>query len=372
MVHWLEELARVKFSIKFKGNSLSFNQQLESLTEGYMEKRSKHFRILIIQFGIMALLRTLVIASSLILGAMLVINAELTVGQFIAAEIVIISLMGSIEKFIYEIDDIYGLLTALIKITDITSLEKEESGKIVLKSGLVKGFEIVGKDVNVIYPNSSFPVLENLNFHIKPGSIIGVFGTRDSGKSSFIRMLTGLVQTSGQLLINDHPLHTLNIEQFRSQIGIITNESALFEKDLRTNLTLGEAYTDEQINEMLEDLGLSDWVNNLPEWLDTVFGAEIHRLPASIGYRILLARLLLKKRALTIIDYIPIDLDSKTQECVMNSIMKYNHGKTLIFSANYQEAYEKCNSIILLKDRTISEVVPPDTFFAMQNKGRII
>ncbi|MEO7523878.1 MAG: ATP-binding cassette domain-containing protein, partial [Ferruginibacter sp.] len=186
---WLQELARTVKSFKYtKGTSLHI-QKTDELVSNYLDSRTKHFKILLTQFWSLVSFKIIITAAMLIVGAYLLVNQQINIGQFIAADIVIIAIIGSIEKLITNLDSIYDALVSVEKLSDITEAEKEQSGNLTLPSENV-GVTIQFNNVSFAY-SDKIPVLNNINFNISEGQIVHLKGVSGSGKSTILRLLTG-------------------------------------------------------------------------------------------------------------------------------------------------------------------------------------
>ncbi len=162
VAHWLEEIGRTMSTFKFLGNSELPIQRTDGLVDNYLTARKKHFRILVWQFGGMIAFKVLVAAGLLILGSMLVIDKQINIGQFVASEIIIVLIIGAVEKLILSMQTIYDLLTALEKIGTVTDLPLENNtGTDLRDTSCDSGVEIRFNNVTFTYPDGTEPVISN-------------------------------------------------------------------------------------------------------------------------------------------------------------------------------------------------------------------
>jgi len=185
---WLEELARVIKSFKFSKGTLLNMKQTDKLVSGYLQARTSHFRILIFQYWTLILFKVLITAAMLIVGSYLLINQQLNIGQFIAAEIVILLILNSVEKLIIHLDKVYDVLTSVEKLSKVIDQPVDEDGAIQLvrKSA---GISVYVHQLAFTY--DKLQILKNISFRAEPGQKIAIMGDEGSGKSTLLRVLSG-------------------------------------------------------------------------------------------------------------------------------------------------------------------------------------
>ncbi|MEJ7828758.1 MAG: ATP-binding cassette domain-containing protein, partial [Segetibacter sp.] len=202
---WLQEVARTVKSFKYtKGTSLHI-QKTDDLVSSYLESRTQHFKILLTQFWSLISFKVIITAAMLTLGSYLLVNQQINIGQFIAADIVIIAIIVSIEKLITNLDSVYEALVSVEKLNMITEAEKEQSGTLSLPYKN-EGVAIQFSNVSFAYSNE-IPVLNNINFTIAKGQIVKLKGVSGAGKSTVLRLLTGAYTNyKGSILIDGIPI----------------------------------------------------------------------------------------------------------------------------------------------------------------------
>ena len=219
MAHWLEEVARVNKSFKVNSSSRLQLDKTDQIALNYLEAREKHFKVLLNQFQYFIGFKVILAAGLLILGSVLVFENQMNIGQFVAAEIIIILIINSIEKLIQITDTIYDVLTALEKIgyvTDLT-LDKPEGLKPILNKN---GMEVELVNLNFSYPNMANKLLNELSLSIPAGAKVTVKGESGSGKSTLLHIIGGLYEAQeGVILLNGVPVNNLNKEELYAQIG---------------------------------------------------------------------------------------------------------------------------------------------------------
>jgi ABC-type bacteriocin/lantibiotic exporter with double-glycine peptidase domain len=330
---WLEEMARVIKTFKYsKGTSLNIDKA-DGYISSYLESHTRYFKILVTQFWSLVGFKVIITASMLIVGSILLVDQQINVGQFIAADIVIIMVIGSVEKLITNLDKIYDVLTAVEKLAKITESEIEQEG-IQLIDDVQKGISIEFRKLQYSYDIGN-SVLNNISFSVEPGSKICVFGNSGSGKTTILRLLTGAYKNfKGSLLIDEVSIENYQLESLRSVTGILLSQQDIFQGTLLENFTLGnKQYDKEELKKLVELCALTKFVQLLPDGYETVLDTAGNRLPSKIRQSILLIRALLGKRRLLLLEEPFLNLDQSVKEKVMEFIFK-DATSTTIFTTS--------------------------------------
>ncbi len=269
---WLEEMARVIKSFKFsRKNSLNI-QRTDSLVQGYLEQRTIHFSILQLQYWSLIGFKLLITAAMLIVGSVLLVDQQLNIGQFIAAEIVILMVIGSVEKLMINLDTVYDVLTAVEKLGKVTDKPLEVDGTIELPEEN-SGLSIEMSNVNFSYvPEEQAPVLKNINMVIRSNEKICIMGATGSGKSTLLRLLSGAYHHfEGNIFINNIPLTTYKLDTLRDQTGILLNQQDIFMGTLLENITMGNpAISPQHVLRLAERIGLKTFFSETTAGLQTM------------------------------------------------------------------------------------------------------
>jgi len=349
---WLQEIARTSKTFKYtKGTSLHMNKT-DVLLGGYLQSRTAHFKILMKQYWSLISFKVVIIAAMLILGAYLLVNQQINVGQFIAADIVIIAIIGSIEKLITNIDSVYDALVSVEKLGSVTEAETEKSGTFKLEQK-DKGVTIEFKDVRFAYQNNT-PVLQRISFAARPGEIVSLYGPSGAGKSTVLRLLTGaFINYEGQVLIDDLPVTNYNIPSLRSQTGILLGSQDIFEGTLWENLTLGSnAVKLDEVNEMITITGLKPFVESCKNGFDTLLLPVGNKLSNAIRKKILVVRALLGNHRLLLLEEPFEHLEQPYKQRVIDYLRRDK--KATILIATHDETVSTFSDMVirLSKDGT--------------------
>jgi ABC-type bacteriocin/lantibiotic exporter with double-glycine peptidase domain len=291
VAHWLEEVGRNMGTFKLAGNSQLPMQNTDKMVSNYLDARKSHFRVLIKQYISMVSFKLIVAAGLLIIGSLLVIDQQINLGQFVAAEIVILLIISSVEKLVLSMETIYDVLTALEKIGYVTDLPLENSNGIDLEDD-EKGMAVSIKDLSFGFPDNKKQVLHGINLDVMSGERICISGYNGSGKSTLIKVIAGLFEEyDGNINYNGIPLGNLNPESLRSFIGDSLHEENLFKGTLYENISLGRPGVNMKVViNVATKVKLMDFVQNLKGGFDTIIDPEGKNLPDSVQTKIILAR----------------------------------------------------------------------------------
>ena len=346
IAHWIQEVARTLVSFKISGRTNLAITKNDRLVSKYLDARESHFQILKLQFIQMIVFKVLVTAGLLIIGGILVLNQQMNIGQFVAAEIVILLIISSVEKMIIGLESFYDVLTSLEKMGQVVDkrLENQTGEKpfsdtekltIELENVAYKGFN--GKNI-----------INDIDLTIKPGDRILLRGPNGAGKSNLLKLIAGLVKpSSGEIYINGHSIKSLNINHYRSLLGQSLSEESPFEGTLLDNITLGDKSISQQdIRWALDNTGLTTFVKQQPKGLKTTIHPEGFRLPYSINRKIILARSIIRKPSLLILND-PLDqLDPEEEDRILQFLFSRENSWSIIVSSKDKKWEKYCDRIL--------------------------
>lgn len=296
---WFEELARVVKSFKFSSGSLLHLKKADERTVNYLSARTKHFSILLLQYRTLVAFKVAITAAMLIVGVILLLNQQINIGQFVAAEIIIITVINSIEKIIINLDSVYDVLTSVEKINKLIDKPVEGSGTYISETG--KGISIKANNIGFSYDDN--PVLSGISFHIKAGEKVCIAGKDGSGKSTLLKLLTGVYnELAGSLSINDVPIGNYHLPSLRKEMGIFLLQESIFQGTLWENITMGKEVNKEYLSNLVQQTGLIHFLQALPLGYDTELDPAGKRLPQNVMQKILLVRALVHQPQLLLLE----------------------------------------------------------------------
>jgi len=336
VAHWLEEVARVMDTFKLTGKTNLPWDKTDKLVGGYLRERKSHFRILVSQYGAMVAFKTLVTGGLLILGGILIFNRQINIGQFVAAEIVILLIINSVEKIILNIDTVYDLLTGLEKVGQVMDLPLEDTkGTTNISTLHTQPTSLRFEKVNFKGRLNEY-ILNDINIHIDSNEKIMLNGRNGSGKTVLLQMMAGLYEDyEGSIAYNDIPLRSIDRVELRSVIGDNLSQEDIFEGTILENLTVGRTgITVDEVNDVLTDLGLMDTLRRMEHGLETKLIPNGKRLSKSVVRRILIARSFLGNPKMILMDDPTSGLDRESQQAVINTLKKLKNTTVVIASAD--------------------------------------
>jgi len=344
---WLEEMARVIKSFKYSKDTNLHLHKADKLVSGYLDARTSHFKILLTQYWSLITFKVIITAAMLIVGSYLVIDNQINVGQFIAADIVIISIMSSVEKLISSLDKVYDTLTSIQKLSKVIDSDIETSGTRDLEK-VNKGVTIEFIDLNFGYDTKQ--VLKNLSFKIQAGQMICLSGSSGSGKSSVLRLLTGaFTNFTGTILIDNAPVGNYSLKSLRSQTGILLSQQDIFNGTLLENLTMGSAdISIDEVNKLSDKLNLKDFIKTYKDGYDAILDTQGKKINANIRQEILLVRALVGNHRLLLLENPFNNLEPKEIVALLDYLQKENTA-TIIITSDDENVKSKCDMIINLK-----------------------
>ena len=337
---WLEELARAKDSFKVAGYTSLPEQKTDDKVLHYIESREKHFGVLKIQYLLLLIFKIIVALGLLIVGGLLVINQQMNIGQFVAAEIIILLVIESAEKIILNLESVYDLFTSLEKLGEFDEfkLDDADTEKSVLTIDQSKPLDVELKNISFAYPNTSNQIIKEISFHFKAGRKHVIVGENGSGKSTLLHLISGLYKpANGIICFNDHPYESYHHQDLNAFIGSGLKEETLFEGTLMENITMGRKNISiQQIEDTLQQLFLKDYVRSVPKGLFTSVEPLGRKLPRSVIQKLLLARAVVNNPLLLVIESNFDAIEINERKKIISYLFDKNKNWTLIITSNDQ------------------------------------
>ena len=355
VVSWLQEMARNNFSFRKKTNFDYALNKNNYLVSQYLDYREKHFNIIKRQYSQLIIFKVIITAGLLFIGGYLVLNQKMNIGQFVAAEIIILLVINSVEKIVVGLETLYDVLTAVEKIGQISDLEMEVAQD-VSNEICYKNITLEAENIKFKFPESGYYVLDNINLKIENSEKIFLEGNNGSGKTTLIRILSGLLQpTSGTFFINDDTYRKIDLQQYRSQIGTIINGETPFEGTILENITFNNpTISQEDIKWAIESVKLGSFIKSLPKGLDTKIFPEGRQLSSSNAQKILLARSIINKPKILFYEDALDRMDAPIAKEIIDFLTSSENKWTLIVSSKNPYWKEKCTRKITMQEGKIS------------------
>lgn len=358
--YWLEEVARSQKTFKLAGSTTLPFTRVDKHVSKYIDMREAHFKVLVGQYASLVLFKVIVAAGLLAIGGILVMEQVMNIGQFVAAEIIILLIIGSVEKLIGSLDTIYDVLTGMEKIGQVTDLELEKSeGLDLLKES--EGFDALEIDIDkafFTYPGTDREAIKNVRLSIAGGEHVMITGKNESGKSAIIELLAGLYELDqGVISYQGFPIENLNIETLRGAIGTCLDTEELFHATLLENITVGRSgATFDRVKYVCENLGISDFIKKLPLGYETMLEPGSDILPEPIIYKLLIARAIVDNPKVVLFEYTFEHFDDEQKERIINFLLDKKNGWTFIASSNDHYLAKRCEKIVVMSGGRIRQI----------------
>jgi len=285
----------------------------------------------------------------LLLGGHFVITGSMSIGDFaafnsyLALLIFPILVIGFMSNVIAQATASYERVSAVIN-----SLPEKESGFITSE---LKG-DINLKSVTINYDEKA--ALKNISFNVKPGSKTAIIGPTAAGKTQLLYLLTRLIKSnSGTILFDGRPIDDYNAETFHSQVGFVFQDSIIFNMSIRENIAFSDTVTDESLEKAIDTAELRDFINELPDKLNTIVSERGSSLSGGQKQRIMLARALAINPKVLLLDDFTARVDNQTERDILRNIQQNYPDITLISVTQKISAVENYDQIILLMEGEI-------------------
>lgn len=332
VVAWLQEMARNTFSFR-REDHLSFGvKKTDALVQDYLSYREKHFSVIKRQYAQLVLFKIIVTAGLLVLGGMLVINNQMNVGQFVASEIVILMVINSVEKIILGLETFYDVLTSVDKMAQVVDLPIEPEAEIRSEHS-PEHYTLEAREAVLDFSGQQGKMIGPISVSLRPGERVGLVGENGSGKSALLKMLGGFLQPhQGSMLVYDHHLQQVPLQEFRTVIGTVMSGDTPFEGSLWENLTFCQPEANaEAVKWAVELVGLADYLKGLPLGYDTPILAEGRQLPTSIAQKIVLARAIVHRPKWLFLESPLSQLDRREAEQIVTRLAQsYTDGSWIV------------------------------------------
>ncbi|WP_425234763.1 peptidase domain-containing ABC transporter [Ulvibacterium sp.] len=355
VAHWIQEVARSIISFKLSGRTNHALRKSDDLVDGYLEARESHFRILVLQFIQMIGFKVLVTAGLLLIGGLLVLNQEMNIGQFVAAEIIILLVIASVEKLILGLESFYDVLTSLEKLGQVVDKELEpQQGEEPFKEH--EGFTVELDRVTFKAPGTNRKIIDDVSLTITPNCTILLQGPNGSGKATLLRLIAGIIEPDeGDIFINNVSLRGLNLNYYRAHLGQSLTEESPFEGTILENITFGDDDVPmEDIYWALEKAGLTQFVKEQPQGLKTIIYPEGKQISYTISKKIVLARSIVRKPELIILKD-PLDqFDEKEATRIMDFLTHKDSPWALMVVSQNPKWIDRCGRILTLEKGKIT------------------
>lgn len=316
----LEEIALNPMLFKQAGGADFAWFRADSLAAEYVRARRKHFSILLRQIIGAVTLQALAATALLTIGGFLVIDGQLTLGQLVAAELIVSAVLASLAKFGKQLEGIYDLLAGVDKLGQLIDLPLERGdGEDVRSNGDAAGLTIKG--VHFSYAGGK-KVFDDFNLSVGPRQRVVITGEHGSGKSTLTDLLCGArTPAAGRLELDGVDFRELSLDALRRQV-VVVKGLEIVDGSIADNVRLERTdITNEDIRAALHAVGLMNAVRLLPKGLDTQLNTAGRPLSYGQARRLMVARALAARPRLIVLDDVLDELDAASRELIIKSVM---------------------------------------------------
>ncbi len=358
VAHWLQEIARAQFTFKMAGQSELPLSRTNELVDTYLGARRSHFRILLMQYNTIVVFKTLITAMLLGLGSYLVIQNQISIGQFVAAEIVVLLMLSSVEKMMLTMDNIYDVLTALDKIGYVADLPLDPAPGLSVNTPISgQPMQVSLRNVAFTFSDSGRPALDGIDLDVAPGENVVIAGENGNGKSTLVQTVAGLISHySGSVFYDNIPAVDVVPNQLRRQIGYYGKIEDIFRGSLLDNLRLGHEHLSlEEVSRVVQEVGLGPYLSQFSGGYSTELLPGGRNLPRGIRSRILLARAIVGRPRLLIMEEFLDRLPADDRRDLSDMLTAPTAPWTLLAVSNDALLAERADRIVLLENGRIKK-----------------
>ena len=309
---------------------------------------------------LMDILGSIAIALLLLLGRDQINRGIFTPGIFLGFIIAVFKLYDPVRKCAQFNNNFQQMAGASSEIFRFMDMEDEVRERPAAKRMGKFARTIRFADVSFSYENAedSPVVLRGINLEVKAGEVLAVVGSSGAGKSTLVHLIPRFFDVSGgRILIDDNDVRDVTLESLRSQIGIVTQETVLFNDTVRNNIAYGQPHVaQKKVEEAARAARAYEFIRGLPEGYNTMIGERGVRLSGGERQRIAIARAILKNAPILILDEATSALDSEQESLVQSALQNLMSGRTVFVIAHRLSTVRRANRIVVLENGTIADI----------------
>lgn len=344
---WLEEMARHPVSFKSAGGASFAECKGRDLIHGYVESRSKHFSVLFGQLTVFLVLQAAATAALLGVGGWLVLRGRITLGQLVAAELILSAIVAGLSKMGKYLEGLYDMLAAVEKLGHLSDLPLEPARGIPLRGSQREAHVRLS---HVHFNFNDTPILKDVRLELPPGTRTAILGVNGSGKSTLADVLYGLRKPRhGRVEIDGMDVRELDLSNLREHVALV-RDVEIFEGSIAENVQMGRPEVGmEAVKAALCSMGLWELVCSLPEGIHTRLSTGGTRLSAGEARRLVMARAIAGKPRLLILDESLDDLDPQTRKRVSEALLGPSAPWTVLMTTHDPKVLRECDHVYVME-----------------------
>ncbi len=356
VAQWLEDIARTLYAFKSAGSTNMPMQRMDYLVNGYLKYREKHYKVLLNLYGNAVFFKAFITGLLLIMGTALVIDRQISLGQFVASEIIIVLVVNSVEKLISGIETVFDLLTAIEKMGHVTDLPLERNrGLQVNFHEKNHGLDINIKDLCYRYADGKKLVLNNVNLKVKPNESVCITGTNGSGKETLLKILSAIfTDFEGSISYNDLSIKDIELNSIRDAIERNLATDLIFDGTMLDNIVMGRSgITLSDVQWALKNLRMNENIAELDEGLSSQMIAGGKRFSESFIAKISVARCVVERPKLLMINDIYRELHKSERMSAIAFLTDKSNPWTLLTISSDPMIMAACDRVVVLNEGEI-------------------
>lgn len=310
---------------------------------------------------LMDIFGAIAIALLLLLGREQVVHQRMTAGIFLAFIVAVFKLYDPVRKFALFNNNFQQALGASSEIFKF--MDTEDDVRELPRAKVLPPFSCSIKFDHVTFAyefNGEEPreILHDINLEVRAGEVLAVVGSSGAGKSTLVHLIPRFFDvTAGRLMIDGQDIREATLTSLRSQIGVVSQDTVLFNDTARNNIAYGQPNIPFKVVEAAAKAALAhDFISLLPEGYDTVIGERGVRLSGGERQRIAIARALLKNAPILILDEATSALDSESESLVQSALQNLMAGRTVVVIAHRLSTVRRADRIVVLENGTIADI----------------
>ena len=341
---WLSEIAQNRVTFNLKKSQGFHMHKTDEYLHGYVSSRQSHFKILYNQAAIAIGIKVVLTMAMLFLGSFLLVREDISLGQFLASEILIISLVDSVGKLVISVESLYDAGIALEKLGSVTDATLDDD----LSLSTLTNVDASAPEVTITDRKSGHPVV-----NIKPGQKVGICGLPGTGRTRILKTIIGEIQSEYNAQLNHIPVENISGECLGTITGICLQGSNIFEGTLAQNIVLSNEPDMKELTTLSKILNLHGFISSLPGGFNHLFETE-SGIPNNIAKKIPLARALYQSPPLILIDDVWSVFTREELEKITNHICSI--GSTVIFISNKLPLLSKADKCLYIAEHGLTDL----------------
>lgn len=353
---FLAELGRANYAFRDGGGNAYAHERLDSLAQSYLRSRAGHFRVVMRQFAGALTLQAVASAGLLGLGGFLVIERELTLGQLVAAELIVTTVVSTLSDLGKHVETYYDLVTGVHKLRSLTSVpveEEEQAEREEIASGPAT---LAVRDLDVTVGERA--LFEGAELNVDRGARVSLVGPAETGKTYLLELLFGMRRAQrGRISIDGIDVRELSRRALRERVAIVRGPE-IVPGTIIDNVRLARrGISAGRVRSLLEELGLTEELGRLPDGLDTVLGPGGAVLSDSQAWRLTVARAIAREPGLVAIDADLSSIDAFNLERVLQVLSRPEAPWTLIVVSGDAQVQKHCTDVVHVRGHRFTREV---------------